>query len=105
MNIEHWILEQTIDFNSYKSEPVFSEMRLITSDILTPFKTIRQFNHLQQNEIACYDNLINFYEQTCDSTFYHIRNTVRRDIVKGIIPNTYFISIYYLNPTGIYYER
>jgi hypothetical protein len=41
LNLEHWVLEQTIDFDQYESKPVQSHMRIISSEILTPEKTIR----------------------------------------------------------------
>jgi hypothetical protein len=64
LNIEHWVLEQTIDFNKYDEKPVESHMRILSSEILTPDRTIRLFSYLKQNHIECYDNLINFYDLT-----------------------------------------
>lgn len=61
ISIEHWVLEQTIDFNLYNQKPVQTHQRLVSSDILSSEITKRQFSYLAQNVIACYDNLLNFY--------------------------------------------
>jgi len=106
VNVEHWVLEQTIDFNLYKPhKPVQNHQRLVTSDILDPNITKRQFNYLSRNEINCYDNLLNFYEETCNSTFYRISSVVKRDAVKGGFPNTFYHSVISTATTGIVYTR
>ena len=104
IQIDSWVVQQSMDFEVYNEKPIFNDQKYLRSWLLSPTVSTNVYQMITKNFISTKDSWFPNIE-TYSGEFYKITEIVHRPYHPEKFPNEIFRASSYLQSEATYYER